>query len=160
MRLSQAAILGALLSLALALAACGEESSSGSGRVTASPGGGEPVAAVSADGACRGQLSPFLDSMDALRENLAVGLSYEDYLGELGEARKAYGRIRADRLPAGCLLLAAGAGERALNRYIDAANVWGDCLATATCETEAIEPRLQRRWALASDLLSSAQAGL
>ncbi|HEX5376819.1 MAG TPA: hypothetical protein VFW48_11760 [Solirubrobacterales bacterium] len=159
MRLGQAATLGVLLSLALVLIACGDESTSGSGRATAAPGEAGPVAR-SSDARCRAQLRPFLDSMDSLREDLAVGLSYEDYLDELREAREAYGRIRADRLPVGCLLVAAGAGERALNRYIDAANVWGDCLATAACETEAIEPRLQRRWALASDLLTSARSGL
>lgn len=160
MRLGQAATLGVLLSLALVLTACEDESTSGSGQAMAAPSGAEPVARPSADPRCRAQLRPFLGSMDALREDLAVGLSYEDYLDELGEAREAYGRIRADRLPVGCLLVAAGAGERALNRYIDAANVWGDCLATAACETEAVEPKLQRRWALASDFLTSAQLGL
>ncbi len=160
MRLGQAATLGVLLSLSLALTACGGESTSGPRQATAAPSGAGPVARSSANARCRGQLQPFLGSMDALREDLAVGLSYVGYLDELREAREAYGRIRADRLPVGCLLVAAGAGERALNRYIDAANVWGDCLATAACETEAIEPGLQRRWALASDLLTSAQSGL
>ena len=158
MRLGQAATAG-VLSLALVLTACGDEPTSDSGQATA-PGKAEPIARSSADARCRAQLRPFLDSMDALREDLAVGLSYEDYLDELREARKAYSRIRADRLPVGCLLVAAGAAERALNRYIDAANVWGDCLSTAVCETEAIEPKLQRRWALASDLLTSARSGL
>lgn len=160
MRFGQAATAGVLLSLALLLTACGAESTSGSGQATAAPSGAEPAARSSADARCRAQLHPFLGSMDALREDLAVGLSYEDYLDELGEAQAVYDRIHADRLSVGCLLVAAGAGERALNRYIEAANVWGDCLATAACETEAIEPGLQRRWALASDFLTSAQSGL
>ncbi len=160
MRLSQAATLGVLLSLTLVLTACGDESTSGSGQATAAPSGARTAARSAADAGCRAQLHPFLGSMDTLREDLAVGLSYEDYLDELGEVQGAYDRIHADRLPVGCLLVAAGPGERALNRYIDAANVWGDCLATAACETESIERDLQRRWALASDLLSSAQSGL
>jgi hypothetical protein len=160
MRLGQAATLGVLLSLALVLTACGDESTSGSGQATAAQSGAEPVARSSAGARCRAQLHPLLGSMAALREALAVGLSYEDYLDELGEAQAAYDRIRADRLPVGCLLVTAGPGERALNRYIEAANAWGDCLATAACEIEAIEPRLQRRWALASDFLTSAQSGL
>lgn len=159
MRLSLAATLGVLLSLALVFTACGGGSTSGSERATAAPSGTEPLARSSADARCRAQLRPFLASMDALREDLAVGLSYEGYLGGLGKVQDAYDRIRANRLPVGCLLVAAGPGERALNRYIAAANAWGDCLAAA-CETEAIEPELQRRWALASDLLSSAQSGL
>jgi len=52
------------------------------------------------------------------------------------------------------------AGERALNSYLVAANAWGECLATASCELEAVEPRLQRQWARASDLLGSVQTGL
>lgn len=159
MRFGQAATLGVLLSLALVLTACGDESTSASGQATPAPSGAEPVARSPADARCRGQLRPFLGSMDALREDLAVGLSYEGYLDELGEVRDAYDRIHADRIPVDCLLVAASPGERALNRYIDAANTWGDCLATAACETESIEPELQRRWALASDLLSAAQSG-
>ncbi len=97
--------------------------------------------------------------MDALREGLVVGMSYEEYLDELREVKIAYDGIQADRVPVGCLVAAGGPGERALNRYIDAANTWGDCLATASCRTESIEPKLQRGWALASDLLSAAQSG-
>ncbi len=159
MRLSQAATLGALLSLALALAACGDEPTVGSGGAAAAPSRARPATAPAANARCRSQLRLFLASMAALRENLAAGLSYEDYLDELSEVRVAYDRIRAERLPVGCLLTAAGPGERALNRYIDAANTWGDCLASAACQTESIEPKLQRRWALASDLLSTAQSG-
>jgi len=160
MRLGQAVTVGALLSLALILPACGDESTAGAGRPAGAPSKIETVAGSAVDNRCQSQMRPFLDSMDALRESLAVGLSYDDYLDELREVKAAYDRIRADRLPIGCLLVAGGSGERALNRYIDAANAWGECLATPTCETESIEPQLQRRWGLASDLLSSAQSGL
>lgn len=47
--------------------------------------------------------------------------------------------------------------EDALNRYIDAANAWGECLADASCATATIEPVLQRRWRLASRSLSAAE---
>jgi hypothetical protein len=160
MRLSHAVTVGALLSLALVLLSCGGEPSAGSGGATTARSGAEATTGQVAAIRCGSQLRSFLDSMEALREDLAVGLSYEAYLGELRGARDAYDRIPADRLAVGCLLLVAGLGERALNRYIDAANAWGDCLATAACEIEAIEPELQRRWARASDLLSSAQSRL
>lgn len=160
MRLSQVATVGALLSTVAMLAACGNESTAGSGGVAVAQGAAEPVTGSTASHRCRSQLRPFLSSMDALRRNLVVGLTYEGYLDELREVRGAYDPIRAGRLAVGCLLAAAGPGERALNRYIDAANIWGDCLTTAACETESIEPGLRRRWTLASDLLSSAQSGL
>jgi hypothetical protein len=159
MRLGQAVTVGALLSLALILTGCGEESTAGSRRAKAPPGEPGPVALAASHAGCR-QLRTFLDSMDSLRESLAAGLSYEDYLAQLRGVTAAYDEIETDRLPVACLLLAGGPGERALNRYIGAANEWGECLTAAACEIESIEPKLQRRWALASDLLSSAQAGL
>lgn len=98
--------------------------------------------------------------MDALRGKLAVGVSYEEYLREVNAARSAYRAIPADRVGLGCLLAAGTPGERALNRYIVAANAWGECLTEASCDTRTVEPRLQREWTRASVLVSSAQAGL
>lgn len=105
-------------------------------------------------------LGSFVDSMADLRRKLAIGLSYEDYLSEVQGLRAAYAAIPDDRLALGCLLAAGTPGERALNRYMVAANVWGECLTTAACETATVEPRLQREWARASVLLNEAQAGI
>jgi hypothetical protein len=157
MRLSQAAIVGAMLSLAMALPGCGAGSTPGAGAVDAAPPAGSGSASR---GSCRSQLHPFLAAMDALRTDLAVGLSYDQYLAELRGARAAYRRIRADRLRLGCLVVAGAPAERAVNRYVEAANAWGECLATAACETSSIEPRLQREWGRASRLLSAARAGI
>lgn len=130
------------------------------GKLEATPADSAMARNGAGDRRCQGQLRPFLDSMGALRKSLAVGLSYREYLRELREVRAAYDGIRAERLEIGCLLAAGTPGERALNRYIEAANTWGDCLSTASCSTESIEPRLQRKWAIASDLLTFAQSGL
>lgn len=98
--------------------------------------------------------------MDSLRRKLAVGLTYEQYLHELHGARRAYEAIPAERVRLGCLLAAGTPGERALNLYTEAANEWGACLATASCTSALVEPALQRKWARASHLLSSARAGI
>jgi len=98
--------------------------------------------------------------MEALRRKLAVGLTYRQYRRELEGVRGAYEAIPAKRVQLGCLLAAGGAGERALNRYMGAANAWGECLTTASCEIETVEPLLRRQWDRASGLLSSARAGL
>jgi len=148
-----------LLAAALVAAGCGEGRGPSTGPA-AGPGGAAAPAPPAAQLRCRRQVSGFLASLGVLRERLAVGLSYHDYLRAVRQVRRAYEEVPAARLAAGCLLAAGTPGERALNRYLDAANVWGECLATPVCETEAVEPRLQRRWALASDLLSSAQRGL
>jgi len=98
--------------------------------------------------------------MDELRRKLSVGLTYRQYRRELADVRGAYEAIPAKRVRLGCLLAAGSAAERGLNRYIVAANAWGECLGTVSCELETVEPRLKREWAAASDLLSLAQAGL
>jgi hypothetical protein len=98
--------------------------------------------------------------MDALRRKLAIGLTYSQYRRELAGVRGAYEAIPAKRIQLGCLLAAGTVAERALNRYIVAANAWGECLATASCELETVEPQLKREWARASDLLGSAKAGI
>jgi len=105
-------------------------------------------------------MRPLVSSLDALRKRLAVGLNYEDYLSEVGRLKATYDEIPAERLAIGCLTTVATPAERALNRYREAANTWGDCLTRASCDAEAVEPKLQRRWALAAGLLSTAQEGL
>jgi hypothetical protein len=159
MRLGPAATVGILLGLALILPGCGDQRSAAAGTRTAVPRGG-PAGVSAATRRCRAQLHGLLDSMDALRGNLAVGLSYDAYLHGVQAARVAYDGIPVDRLALGCLVAVGTPAERALNRYADAANTWGDCLALVSCDSESVEPKLQHEWALASERLSSAQEGL
>ncbi len=110
-------------------------------------------------GACRRQVGGFLDSMDALRRRLAAGVSYNEYVAEMRRVRSAYRSVPVERMGIGCLDAAGTPGERALNRYIDAANAWGECLSEASCDSVSVEPLLQRRWRQASRLLSAARTG-
>lgn len=164
MRLSPAAIACALLGLALILPACGEEPTSAARRPSAAQRGaataGTQRPRLPADVRCRSRLQAFLVSIDSLRKRLAVGLNYEDYLREVHRLELAYDEVPAGKLELGCLTTAGAPAERAMNRYREAANTWGDCLAQAACSSAEVEPKLQRRWALASDLLSVAQRGL
>jgi hypothetical protein len=158
MRLSAAATVGILLGLALMLSACGEDGTKAAE---------EPAGTVSTTAAptppkartCQ-QLRGFIASMAALRDKLARGLSYDDYLREVQSVRSLYSGIEADKLTVGCLVVSAGPAERAFNLYIDATNTWGDCLATVACSTRSIEAELQRKWALAARRLRVAQRGL
>ncbi|HKT83242.1 MAG TPA: hypothetical protein VJQ84_05330 [Solirubrobacterales bacterium] len=109
---------------------------------------------------CRHALGPFLTSLAALRDDLARGLSYDDYLARIRDTRAIYAEIRPDRIPAGCLVVNGGPAERAFNLYIDAANAWGDCLAEVSCNTRSVEPELQRKWALAEDRIADSKHGL
>jgi hypothetical protein len=152
-----------MLSLALALPACSEERTAAEDGLGVRPPVPQAVSSgrSTPDGErCRGQLRGFLGGLDGLRAQLAAGLSYEDYLREVRRLEAVHAELPVNRLGIGCLTAAGAPGERALNRYLEAANTWGECLATLSCDTEEVEPKLQRRWALASDLLSAAQRGL
>jgi hypothetical protein len=161
MRLSSAATVGILLGLALMLSACGEDGTTAADKPasTTDTRSARPPHAATTGNSCR-RLRPFLGSMVKLRDDLARGLSYDDYLREVQGVRSVYARIDAGRLTAGCLLASGGPAERALNLYIDATNTWGDCLATVSCNTRSIEPKLQRKWALAARHLATARQGL
>lgn len=161
MRLSSAVTVSILLGLALTLSACGEDGTTAADKPASTTEAASPSPAhvATAGASCR-QLRPFVGSMASLRDDLARGLSYDDYLHEVQRVRAVYARIDAGKLSPGCLLASGGAAERALNLYIDATNTWGDCLATVSCNTRSIEPKLQRRWALAAHQLATAQEGL
>jgi hypothetical protein len=161
MRLSSAMTVGILLGLALMLSACGEDGTTAADKPasTIMPASAPPSHPATSRDSCS-QLRPFVGSMASLRDDLARGLSYDDYLREVQGVRAVYARIDADELSAGCLLAAGGPAERALNLYIDATNTWGDCLATVSCNTRSVEPKLQRKWALAARQVTTAQRGL
>ena len=71
--------------------------------------------------------------------------------------RRRYDGLPIDRLDARLPDHAPAPPPRpALNKYIDAANAWGECLAEAGCTTASIEGALQRKWRIASHYLSEA----
>jgi hypothetical protein len=160
MRLGPAATVGILLGLALILPGCGDQSAPAADTGAARPAGVNVGISSAAARTCRAQLHGFLGSMDDLRGTLAVGLSYGAYLHEVKAVQAAYERVPVDSLELACLVRVGTPAERALNLYLAAANTWGKCLTSASCDSESVEPKLQRKWALASDRLSSAQKGL
>jgi hypothetical protein len=115
---------------------------------------------VPAGNLCQSQLGSFVGSMDGLRRRLAVGVTYDQYVAEVRGIRSTYGEIPIERLRIDCLTRVATPGEKAFNRYIEGANDWGECVSELGCGTASIEPVLQRRWRIASRLLSEAQDGL
>jgi hypothetical protein len=161
MRLSSAATVGILLGLALMLSACGEDGTTATRKAasTAETTSVRSLHTATNRSSCR-RLRPFLDSMAKLRRDLARGLSYDDYLREVQGVRAVYARLDVDMLTAACLLASGGPAERALNLYIEATNAWGDCLATVSCNTHSVEPKLQHKWALAAHQLTAARRAL
>jgi hypothetical protein len=165
MRSGPIAATAALLSLALILPGCGDErtATAGGEKETTSAARTEvnpPAATPRRVKRCGRELGDFLDSIESLGNTLAVGLDYKQYLGSVHRVRASYASVTADRLGIVCLSQVAAPAERALNVYIDAANEWGNCLATASCDPESIEPKLKHEWERASSHLAQAQRGL
>jgi hypothetical protein len=98
--------------------------------------------------------------MDQLRDHLVAGVSYQQYVDELKEVRGAYDSLPVKQLQIDCLRRAGTVAESGFDEYIEAGNVWGDCVEVAGCRSVSIEGKLQRRWRIASKLLSEAEDGL
>lgn len=169
-------LLGCALLAALLVGGCGGSGSDGTSAETIVTGDGtartteQPAASqgakndkprpVPAGDLCQSQLGSFVGSMDGLRRRLAVGVTYDQYVAEVRGIRSTYGEIPTEKLQIDCLTAVADPGEKAFNRYIEAANDWGECVSEAGCGSVEIEPVLQRRWRIASHFLSEAQTGL
>jgi hypothetical protein len=170
MRSRPVAAAGVLLSLALALPACGErgaaapeakaERTTTSAAKTSAQVRARANAAAAESKRCGRVLGEFLDSMESLGNSVAVGVDYQGYLDSLNRVRATYAEVDADRLAFVCLGRVAAPAERSLNAHIDAANSWGDCLAESSCDPGSIEANLQRKWEQAANQLGAATEGL
>jgi hypothetical protein len=159
----------ALLAFALALPGCGKDAPAPE-KAAARRGDRQPptqrqAAAGGAPGdaaphRCQTQLGRFVDSLDALRRRLAVGLTYAQYVARVTSLRAIYATIPVHRLGPACLLATGAPSERAFNVYLEAANTWGACLSEAGCGAGDIEATLQAEWRTALRPLSEARAGL
>jgi hypothetical protein len=160
---------GCALLVALLLSGCGGGGSDGaesilatvtSNAVTTVPERPLPRHKKPAAGPCQIQLGSFVASMDSLRRRLAVGVTFDQYVAEVRGIRSTYEKIPIERVEIDCLSAVGTPAEKAFNRYIEAANDWGECVSEAGCSSETVEPALQRRWRIASHFLSEADDGL
>ncbi len=142
---------------ALLLPGCGSDSTATAESTNATQAKQRAEVEVAAGSPCPTQVGAFVKSLDVMRHQLAVGLSYEQYAGRVKSLRGSYDGLPIHRLSIGCVSATGTPAEAALNKYIDAANAWGECLADAACTTATIEPVLQRKWRTASGFLSAAQ---
>lgn len=160
---------GCALLVALGLGGCGGGGSDGT-ETTVAAVTSEAVTTVPqkpirrhrkpAAGPCQRQLGSFVASMDSLRRRLAVGVTYDQYVAEVRGIRSTYEKIPIERVEIDCLAAVGTSAEKAFNRYIGAANDWGECVSEAGCSSETVEPVLQSGWRIASHFLGDADDGL
>ncbi len=132
---------------------------------TGSPAGanGEPASRgmpASPTAACSAHLTGFLDQLEHLRRSLVVGVSYEQYVSELGTVRRSYEQVPVGKLDLACVSGPANSAEQSFDAYLAAANTWGDCVSESGCETSALEPKLRRKWQIAAKRLKEAEEAL
>ncbi len=147
-----------LLAMALAASGCGGGQSGPNDRTVSLRQ--EPAVRRDRQASARGcPLGSFLKTLDQLESRLAVGLSYQQYFAQVSAARDTYEVLPVQKLELPCLVRIGTPAEKALDEYIDAANLWRGCRAQAACVTYSIEPRLQRDWRVASHFLTEVREG-
>lgn len=144
---------------ALALVACGSSGPTAAEKKKAAERRAEAKALAVAK-ECRGQLGDFLSSLNELDSRLTIGLSYDEYLSEVGDVTVVYGRIPINKLDPLCLGTVGVMSEKALRKYSDAAELWRACFDDLSCEDDVIDPELQADWAAATRLIGQAQVAL
>ena len=152
----------ACLSLALTLTACGGSLVPGDNSpVTPSPTA-RPTSlpSLSAEPTCPRPMIRFIDALRELDSRLGVGLNFSAYSDKVGNAKVAYDRIPFKKLDLDCITKVGVSAEKALNLYVDAYNIWNDCIGDIYCSNDSITPKLQRKWAQATAKIQQARNGL
>lgn len=110
--------------------------------------------------ACSAELGDLISSLEEIDGRLDVGMPYAAYSDRVGDASVAYNRIDFKSLEAECIQKVGLFVEQGLNRYLKAENRWSACIDDYACDTDSIEPALQRHWAQASKLIDRARGAL
>jgi hypothetical protein len=155
----------ALLAVALLVAACAR-----GGTATPQPGKKpdrtSPVASkqteappvVSRD--CQSLLGDFLDALTELDSLVSAGLAFEAYGQQVGDIRVTYERIETSSVGSACLMAVQLPAERALNRYVEAYNIWNNCVGDGACTEADVMSKLEAKWAEATSNIDAAETGL
>lgn len=118
----------------------------------------KPPDAVSSE--CAAALAGLTDALIEIDSRLNVGLTYANYSDRVATARVAYDKIKPTTLEADCLTGVASPEEDILNEYIDAYNVWNECIAKTGCTNDSIMTELQGHWTKATGLLTAVKKRL
>jgi hypothetical protein len=157
----------ALLAVALLLLACarGEGASQQPGTKpdrsspVASKQTEEPPPIVATD--CHSLLGDFLAALTQLDSRVSAGLQFEDYGQQVAGIRVTFERIETSSVESDCLTTVQLPAERALNRYVEAYNIWNNCVGNgASCAKAEVMPKLEAKWAEATSQIDVAETGL
>jgi hypothetical protein len=149
--------------IAVVVAACGGGIVPGGGSTDAAPTS-SPLPTVDVPDVvpinCPDEVIELVETLEDLDSRLSVGLNFSAYSERVGDARVAYDRIDVGDLDSGCIEHVGAPAEDAMNAYINAYNVWNDCIGDIDCDNDSITPELQAEWADATELIQEARDGL
>jgi hypothetical protein len=108
---------------------------------------------------CQLDTEEFLDALRELDSRLEVGVQLASYLELVGDAQAAFDRMTAG-VSDDCREQVGIPGAHALNAHIVAGATWNRCIQRVGCDLKSIDPKLQKKWSLASRKLAEAESGL
>ncbi|HEU5106197.1 MAG TPA: hypothetical protein VFU11_10180 [Solirubrobacterales bacterium] len=126
----------------------------------AAQGADRAKAGAATEQGCAMRTADLIVALDELREDLLVGLPYEEYVEEMRRIKRIFYRVPGERMSLSCLTGAAGLAGGALNEYIYAANAWTECISDRRCDLAANEPVIERKFWVAGTVLTSAHQAL
>lgn len=110
---------------------------------------------------CEEEFDPFLSELQELDSRLGVGLDYDEYGDKVGDIQVAYDDLDIKSMDQRCINEVGIPAEDAFNAYLDAHQTWEECIDRLSCDMdkEAL-PKMQKKWAEATDLLTKADRNL
>lgn len=111
--------------------------------------------------ACVDEMSPLHEDLSTLDARLDVGLDLDEYSDLLGNASVSYDAMDIDAPQPDCISDVGVPLENALNKYIDIASTWNDCIWEDTyCTMDDIDAKMQLAWMRSSRLIEKASDAL
>jgi hypothetical protein len=109
---------------------------------------------------CEAALGGLLDTLHEIDSRLGVGIQVEDYTQRVGDARVEYDQVPFRQTDQDCVLEVGVPAEDAINLYIQAGNIWNNCIQNFGCSLDEVEPKMQRKWSQATRELREADQAL
>lgn len=109
---------------------------------------------------CREEVGGLLKALRATDSRLTVGMTFADYGEQVGDISVAYDQMSIGQMDFNCVGGAGVAAEKAFNSYTKAYNTWNDCIGDLYCDTDSIQPELQKQWSRATRQIARARSAL
>jgi hypothetical protein len=109
---------------------------------------------------CQALMADFLSALTDLNSRVSGGLAFEEYNQQVVNIRITYERIHTASVDPACTSAVALPAERALNRYVEAVNIWNNCRGDGGCTDDQVQPQLQAKWIEAASHIDAAETGL